>query len=97
MFTNIVRHRAYVMKFDDIDTGENIEGQVLLIIFISIKYKFRMRNESKVLTCDSNAFYLKVLNITEFTLVGLLYYSVRFRRKCRKILIYLKKTWNYFF
>ena len=32
------------------------------VILRSIKYKFRKRNENKVLTCDSNAFYLKVLN-----------------------------------
>jgi len=50
----------------------------ITVILRSIKYKFRRRNESKVLTCDSNAFYLKVLNKIETTFVGLLYYSVRF-------------------
>ena len=48
------------------------------VVSRSVKYKFRTRSESKVLTCDSNAFYLKVLNIIQITFVGLLYYFVRF-------------------
>jgi len=40
----------------------------ITVILRSIKYKFRTRNGSKVLTCDSNAFYLKVLKINELLL-----------------------------
>ena len=32
----------------------------ITVILRSIKYKLRMRSESKVLTCDSKAFYLKL-------------------------------------
>ena len=38
------------------------------VILRSMKYKFRTRNESKVLTCYSNVFYLKVLNKNEIIL-----------------------------
>jgi len=50
----------------------------ITVILRRIKYKFSRRNESKVLTCDSNAFYLKVLNKIEITFVGLFYHFVRF-------------------
>ena len=40
----------------------------ITVILRGIKYKFRKRNESKVLACDSNAFYLKVLKINELLL-----------------------------
>ena len=45
-------------------------------ILKSIKHKFRTRNESKILTCDSNTYYLKVPNKIEITFVGWLYYFV---------------------
>ena len=44
-----------------------------------------MRNESNVLTCDSDAFYLKILNTVEINFMGffILFYET------------LAKIWNY--
>jgi len=60
----------------------------ITVILRSIRYKFITRSESKVLTCDSNAFYSKVLKINElllreFDVKVKLYESINLKWKLR--------------
>jgi hypothetical protein len=56
-----------VTKFDD-RYGRKCLSTGTTVILRSSKYKFKMRNDGNVLTCDNNAFYLHTLNIVEITL-----------------------------